>query len=160
MKTVDKGRVFFTALLLAIAVVFAYLATGYGPKARLIPLAVAIAAILLGLPLLVNELIPIRIIAGAAKRSAPGKGESGQAVEFAKILLWMAGFLLLIFLVGFYGGIILFTLAYLKIQARVGSAKALCISAAFGLSIYLIFYKGMQLDLFKGILMGEILPPI
>jgi len=72
----------------------------------------------------------------------------------------MAGFLALIFILGFYIGIIIFLFAYVKIKVQIGWLPAALVSGALWFFIYFVFGKIMELELFKGILMGEILPPL
>jgi hypothetical protein len=168
MKKIDRGKIFFILLLLGIAIVFSYISQSYAPKPRLIPLAVSIAAILIGLPIFANEIYSIKLISSfkfrltdfsdKTVRTAAGRDSSFQRLII--ILLWMSGFLILVFFLGFYIATIAFSFIYLKVQAKIGSLKASMISGALWFFIYVIFAKGMELFLFKGIFFGEILPPL
>jgi len=168
MKKINKGKLFFTLLLMGIAIVFGLTSLTYSPKPRLIPLAVSIAAILMGLPVLINEIHPIKWISGfkleltdfSGKTSRTDVGKGANLQRLFVILLWMSGFLMLVFFLGFYIGIILFSFAYLKVQARIGWIRSLLVSGTLWLFIFVIFGKGMELSLFKGILFGEILSPL
>ena len=168
MKKIDKGKVFFILLLLGIAIVFAVISQSYAPKPRLIPLAVSIAAILLGLPVLANEIYPIKLISSfkfeltdfSEKNFRTAAGQDSNLQRLLVILLWMSGFSILVFFLGFYIATISFSFIYLKVQAKTGYLKASLISGALWFFIYVIFAKGMELFLFKGIFFGEILPPL
>jgi len=72
----------------------------------------------------------------------------------------MAGFFILIYLVGFLIGIPLFIWLFLKICERIHWLKALVATIITWGVIFGMFNILMKVDLFRGILFGAIAPPI
>lgn len=168
MKRVNKPSIAFIGLLLVFVLVICVTSYSYRPKERLVPLLVGIATLITSLLVLVDEIHPIRLLSrlkidlmGAAGGPLLGKPEEHRTtVQLLHIIAWMMGFLILIFLVGFYMGIALFCLTFLKIQGKIGWLKAALITAILWCSIFAIFDLTMELHMFQGVLFGEILPSI
>lgn len=167
MKQINRGKLFFISLLLFVALIFFIVSLSFEPNARAMPLAVSLAAILMGLPVMINEIYPVRFIrsysfelVSFSKASKSEKHDEDNLKNLMSIVAWMFGFLIFIFFFGFYTAILFFTLIYLKIQSRIAWPKAVVVSVTLWFFIFLVFGKGMSLSLFKGIFFGEILPPL
>jgi len=168
MKDINKGRLAFTSLLLIFALAVVIASLFYEPRARLIPLAVGIGILILGLPLLVHEVRPIRLLSildlslmdiGKKDQSK----ESGQQVSEKKILeiiAWMCGFFIIIFLLGFHIGIIVYAFTFLKIQAEASLPRACIATAIIWCLTYLLFEVALGFTMFKGLFFGELMPDI
>lgn len=76
------------------------------------------------------------------------------------IVSWMCGFFIVIFLVDFHIGIILFVLAFLKVQARVSWVKASIATAIIWCVTYFLFEVALGFTMFKGLLFGELIPDL
>lgn len=168
MKRVNKGSMAFIGLLLIFVLVICLNSYSYQPRERLVPLLVGIATLILCLLVLVDELHPIRLIrrlnidlisaAGGAMLGEPE--EHRTPIQLLLIIAWMMGFLVLVFLVGFYISIALFTFTFLTILGKIGWPKAVLITAIVWWSIFAIFDLTMELHMFQGVFFGEILPSI
>ena len=168
MKRVNKGSMAFIGLLLIFGLVICLNSYSYRPIERLVPLLVGIATLILCLLVLVDELHPIRLIrrlnidlisaAGGAMLGEPE--EHRTPIQLLLIIAWMMGFLVLVFLVGFYISIALFTFTFLTILGKIGWPKAVLITAIVWWSIFAIFDLTMELHMFQGVFFGEILPSI
>ncbi|MFC2170220.1 tripartite tricarboxylate transporter TctB family protein [Acidobacteriota bacterium] len=166
---VDKSRFAFTTLLLIFVLVMITASFNYDPKARLIPLLIGLATLILVVPVLFNQIHPISLVKKldinlienhlVKQRSIP----TDQVVpekRFFIFLFWITGLFIIIFSLGFYVGIALFTFAFLKIEGKVSWAKALIATAIGCGAIFIVFELAMGIRLFKGLFCGEILPQI
>ena len=168
MKRVNKPSMAFIGLLLIFILVICVNSYSYRPKERLVPLLVGIATLIISLLVLVDEIHPIRLLSrlkidlmGPAGGVMAGEAEKHETtIQLLHIIAWMMGFLILIFLVGFYISIALFSFAFLKIQGKIGWFKAVLIAAIVCCSIFAIFDLMMELHMFQGVFFGEILPSI
>lgn len=166
MKRVNKPSVAFIGLLLIFILVICVNSYNYRPKERLVPLLVGIATLIISLVVLLDEIHPIRLLSklkidfmGAVGGVMPKEAERRETtISLFHIIAWMMGFLIFIFLVGFYISIALFTFTFLKIQGEIGWLKAALITAIVWCSIFAIFDLTMELHMFQGVLFGEILP--
>lgn len=166
MKRVNKPSIAFIGLLLLFILVMCLNSFSYRPKERMVPLLVGIATLITSLFVLVDEIHPIRLLSrlkidlmGAAGGVMPEEPERRETkILLLHIIAWMMGFLILIFLVGFYMSIALFSLTFLKIQGKIGWLKAALITAILWFSVFAIFDLTMELHMFQGVLFGEILP--
>jgi hypothetical protein len=158
----------FIGLLLVFILVMCLNSYSYRPRERLVPLLVGIATLIICLLVLVDELHPIRLLSrlnidlmSAAGGPLLGEPEERRTtMELLHIIAWMMGFLILIFLVGFYISIVLFSFTFLKIQGKIGWVKAVLVTAIVWCFIFAIFELTMELHMFQGVLFGDILPSI
>ena len=135
-------RSLFSLLLMAVAAYAVYSARRWTFKASLFPLATGIPLFVLAGTQLVLELF--------------GKGETsgGPAVELEfstdvdpvvarrrviGMLVWIAGFILLVFLVGFPVAVPVFIFSFLSLQSRVGWVLSFTLTAIAWLIFYSLF---------------------
>ena len=163
-----KASFWFTMLLLAIVLPFVLLSFGYSAQARLVPLLVGIPALALIMTALISERYPGLLtlfnigFAEGASPATPGALAPSERVLRRRLLAasaWIAGFLILVFLVGFLVAVPVFTLLYLTISGRVNWLKTIVVSLIMGGVMYGGFEILMKADMFKGVLFGAI-PPI
>lgn len=150
-----KGRILFSLLVIALGAFAVYKAYGWTFKAKLFPLSVAIPLIALAFTQLLLDLF--------------GKAESasGPAVEldFAAdvphdvargrvigIFLWIAGFIVLVLLVGFPVAVPLFIFSYLSAQSRVGWKLAVSLTAIAWALFYGLFQWLLHLPFEAGLI--------
>jgi hypothetical protein len=150
-----KGRVLFGLLLIGVGGYAAFSARHWTFKAALFPLTVSIPLIVLAAVQVILDLL--------------GKGEtaSGAAVdmEFSAdvtpeqarrraigIFLWAAGFILLVFFVGFPVAVPLFMFSYLSFQSRVGWLLSVTLTAAAWLFFYGLFERLLNLPFEQGLI--------
>lgn len=169
MNKLNKGRIAFSAFLLALALFMVIVSLSYEAKPSFFPLIVGVATILMTVPVLVDDIHPIpllrrldiSIMGASSGDSLDDRGE--QIFNRGVLLLVMSliGFFILVLLAGFYLGIAIFTFIFLKTKRRGGWFQSVITAAIVVGLVYLIFGLGMKgLFLFEGIFFGEILPSI
>ena len=148
-----KGRIVFSLILIGVGLYAAYSATGWKFKAALFPLAVSIPLIILVTAQLLLEIF--------------SKGEvsdsSGMDLEFAAdvppdvarrraigAFLWVAGFILTVYLVGFPLAVPIFIFSYLSFQGRVGLPLSVTLTAVAWLFFYGLFQRTLHLPFEDG----------
>jgi len=170
MKIQNRGRFYFTAILLVFTLVIIVISFQYRPSARQIPLIFSIPTALLCILMLVAERYPQLIkvfdvsLQDLVKDSSKYKGKevsTGATRGGALVTLaWILGYFFSVVLIGFLISTPLFTLTYLTLQWRIAILKALAISILLFLILHFGFNMFMYADLFKGILFGGITPPL
>jgi len=166
---VNKARFAFTLFLLCIILLFVATAFAYDPKAKMIPLIIGVAALILIVPILINEVHPLAIVkkmeldffGNFSSGSPPSHGADAAGTKKLMLLFsWIIGFFIIIFLFGFHIGILVFTFAFLKIEGRFRWRPSMIAAAVTCGTIYVMFELAMGFRLFKGLLWGEIIPHI
>jgi len=169
MKFYRKGSFLFSVLLLVIVLTFVLFSIGYDAEARLIPLIIGVPSLALAILLVLSERYPrllalFKVSQDSVVRGAPSELASSEtAVGGRKVLTflaWIVGFVILVFLVGFLITTPVFIFLFLKIRGRIGWFRTLVMSIVVGGFIYGVFEILMRGDMFKGILFGELLPPL
>ena len=170
MAKPNKSRIFFHAILFVFAlfIVVTSLAM-YTVDIVLFPLIVGVATVIMTAILIVHEIRPIPLL-GALDISlmgvSPDTGleETGKQVFTRRVLAimtWILGFFIIVLVLGFNIGTVIFTLSFLKIEGRVSWLKAGIVTVIIVGLNYGIFEVGMPaVGLFKGIVFGEVLPDI
>jgi hypothetical protein len=148
-----KLRSLFSLLLMAVAGYAVVSARHWSFKAALFPLATAIPLFVLAGTQLILELF------GGQETT------SGPAVELelstdvdpvvrrkrvAGILAWIAGFILLVFLVGFPLAVPVFIFSFLSLQSRVGWWLSLTLTAAAWGIFYFLFQRLLNVQFEAG----------
>ena len=138
----------FSAAILAFLVVIDLYTLKYPPEARLFPWVIGIPATLAMLVVTVKEIVRVW-------KAAPGEALSKQKKidvrTHALIIAWMAGFLIMIYLLGFYVGAVLFVFLYLKTKG-IGWLRSLGLAAGLLMAIYLMFSCGMEMSVYHGLI--------
>jgi len=159
------GSVAFTGLLMIFALVIFLSSLSFAPKPRMFPVATAIAALIMILLLLINEIHPIRFVTkleidlmGVEEARPQESVQERSMAKMLDIVAWMIGFAILVFLVGFYISIAVFSLAFFRFRAEAGWLKTVLISAVLWSFIFVIFGVVLELHMFKGVFFGEMIP--
>jgi Tripartite tricarboxylate transporter TctB family len=150
-----KGRILFCLFLIAVAAYAVWAAVGWTFKAKLFPLTVSIPLIILAVTQLLMEIL------GKAK-SAEGPAvdlefSADVPPELARqrvigAFLWVAGFILLVYLLGFPVAVPIFMLSYLSTQSRVGFLLSLGLTVATWLFFYGLFQRLIHLSFEDGLI--------
>ncbi|MBF9033048.1 hypothetical protein HKCCE2091_02260 [Rhodobacterales bacterium HKCCE2091] len=155
-------------VLLGVAAFYAWVSFDYSAQTRAIPLGVAGLAILLVLVDLASQGEGAvarrirRVISGSGAPSpVPGlDGQAGQRHAARHELAafgWIAGFLVLAIVTGFYIAIPLYVIAYLRIHG----GKPILVAAATGLGLVAVLYGLFEIllgyEVFGGLITGDYL---
>jgi len=174
MNIYRKGYFWFTMMIVVFALVMILGSFSYSAKARLVPILVGSAALIMCALLLLGEKYP-RVASWfdvsltdivskdsevASRFKTGGDGGSASTNKVLASFAWLIGLFIFIFLVGFLVAIPIYTFLYLKIAWRISWLKTLAVSIGIGGIIYGGFEVAMRADLFEGILFGAILPPL
>ncbi len=150
-----SGRILFSLIVIAVAGYAVHTASGWTFKAKLFPLTVAIPLIALAVVQIVVDLF------------AKAETERGPAVEldFAAdvpfavargrvigIFLWILGFIVLVYLLGFPVAVPLFILSYLSFQSGVGWLTSVALTAAAWIFFYGLFQRLLHLRFEDGLI--------
>ncbi|MFC1873137.1 tripartite tricarboxylate transporter TctB family protein [Chloroflexota bacterium] len=162
MKLMRNGTFWFTVLLGVIVLGFVLFSFNYKAEPRFIPLLVGIPTLIMIILVLLSERYPKLIslfnvslgdVESVLKRK-PAQSETDLGRKVLAILAWMAGFILLIFLVGFIIAVPIFVFLFLKIYTRAGWLTAVIISLIMVGLIYGGFEVLMRANMFEGLLFG------
>ena len=159
--------------ILGVFVAVIAMSLGYGPRARLVPIPVAVIGIILVLIQLIwqnlrpaedlhVDLLEVLTRQGGAKaekkeRAAHSESAKAQqsprrerkeAAAYALIL----GFLAAVVLLGPIPAMFLLTFAYFALSRHYSPARSFVYSAVFTLSIYLLFVVALEVQLYHGVL--------
>ena len=136
-----KPRSLFSLLLMAVAAYAVISARHWSFKAALFPLAIAIPLFVLAGTQLILELFGGQEITSGPTVELEFSSEVDPAVarkRIAAILAWIAGFILLVFLVGFPIAVPVFIFSFLGLQSRVGWRLSFALTAiAWGIFYFL-----------------------
>lgn len=150
-----KGRILFCLLLIGVAAYAVWAALGWTYKAKLFPLTISIPLMILAVTQLLMEIL--------------GKGESAEgpavdlefsadvAPEVARrrvigAFLWVAGFILLVYLLGFPLAVPIFMFSYLGTQSRIGLLLSLGLTGVTWLFFYGLFQRLIHLSFEDGLI--------
>lgn len=151
----------------------------HDPGARLFPLMVSVPGILMGGLVLAGEKWP-QVLAPFVPQFGMGRKivregvEEAEKVEEPESTLttretakrvgalggWIAGYILVILLVGFNPANFLLPAGYLMVHGKASWWKAIIIGALVAALMYVTFTVMMQADMFPGLLFGGYLDPI
>lgn len=171
MKKVSKRRLLFAGLVVTFTLVIVLTSFSYFPKARLLPLVVGIPTLIFSILALIGEIYPklLRLLdvslidytAGGLVKEEESLGKPKDTTrQVLNLSLWLTGFFILVYLVGFLISIGVFGLLFLKVYGKVGWLKAIVVTAGTWGFIVGMFEVFMKVELFQGVLFGAIVPPI
>ena len=138
----------FSAAILAFLVVIDLYTLQYPPEARVFPWVIGIPATLAMLIVTIKE---ISRVWKAAPQETLYRRKKIDVRAHASIIAWMAGFLIMIYLLGFYVGAVLFVFLYLKTNG-IGWLRSLSLAAGLLIAIYLMFSYGMEMSVYHGLI--------
>jgi hypothetical protein len=150
-----KGRMAFCLFLIAIGSYAVYSASGWTFKAALFPLTVGIPLIVLVTAQLLLDLFgKAEITRGTAVDLDFATDVPLEIVRHRVlgIFFWIAGFILLVFLLGFPVAVPIFLISYLGMQSRVGWRLSIALTAAAWLFFYGLFQWLLHLPFERGLI--------
>lgn len=158
-----------SVFLIALFAMVIYLCQDFGPRARLIPLPLAVFGILLCVAQLAwhnlgrDDAPPAEMISvdtAAITANAEGQprterteeqlGQWGETGAYLIVALLVA----MIFTVGIFPTVFLFTAAYLILTRYCTMLRGLAYSAALTASVYLLFVVALEMQPYHGLLAG------
>jgi TctA family transporter len=154
-----EGVIFFSFAILVVFVICFWLTTGWSKEGRLFPQIILIPGILLSLWIVVQNYIRIRSLvkqkveSDANKREKEFKRANHSITIKNEVLMmsWVAGFLCLILVLGFWVAIALFLPIFMHLfgneSKRIITAYTFCTWSI----IYLVFAVSMKVPLYGGI---------
>ena len=152
-----KSNFLFSIFLILVAGYAALSASHWSFKTGFFPLAVSIPLLVLVILNLVLE-----FVSGTEKASGPAvdaEFTTDVVPEVARrrvieTFSWIAGFIVLVFLVGFPAAVPLFLLSYLAIQSQVGWLLSLSLTATTWGVFYFLFQRLLHLQFETGLIQG------
>jgi hypothetical protein len=151
-----KGRIFFCLFLIAVAGFAIHSALGWTFKAKLFPLAVSIPMLVLAATQLLLDLFGRAETGGSGpaldlELSADVPPEVARRRVFG-IFLWIAGFILLVFFLGFPLAVPLFMFLYLSLQGDMRWWLTIGLTAVAWGFFYVVFQRVVHLQFEDGLL--------
>ena len=161
-----NDRTLFTLAVFVLVLVFLVLSLDYRPRARLVPLIIAVPTLLLTLLQLLIDMIPavgrrfsflqeydlFGIDTGRAAESSAEGGSSGavfrREINFAAWLLLLVA---LIYFLGYLVTIPLFLVLFLRFRSSEGWLLTLSITAVTWAFVYIVFIVVMGAPLHQGV---------
>jgi hypothetical protein len=150
-----KGRIVFSLLLIALAGYAAFSARHWTFKAALFPLTVSIPLIVLATVQLILDLFGKTEVSGGAAvdlEFAAGASPEETRRRVNEIFLWITGFILLVYLVGFPITVPIFMFSYLSMQSKVGWRLSVILTFAAWLFFYGLFQRLLHLPFADGLI--------
>jgi len=150
-----KGRFLFALFLIAVAAYAVYSASAWRFKAALFPLSVGIPLIILAATQLLLDLFGKAETAGGPAVDLEFTADVSPDVARRRVInifLWIAGFILMVFLLGFPVAVPLFMLCYLGLQSGAGWWQSIGLTAAAWGFFYGVFQRLVRLQFEDGLL--------
>lgn len=150
-----KGHTVFSVFLLLVAGYVVLSASRWSFKTGFFPLATAIPLIVLALFHLALELFAPPERAGGPSVEAEFAGDVEPRVARRRafgLFAWVAGFIALVFSVGFPVAVPLFLFFYLALQSRVGFFQSAGLTAAAWGFFYFVFQRLIHIQFEEGLL--------
>ena len=138
----------FSAAILAFLITIDLYSLKYPLEARIFPWVIGIPATILTLTVTLKEIFRQRQL---ACEEALSKQTDSNFRLHALIIAWMAGYVILIYVLGFYVGTSLFIFLYLKTNG-LGWSRSLGLAGGLFIAIYLMFSFGMEIRLYPGLI--------
>ena len=147
-----NGGAIFALLIAVVLLVLIILSLSYVPKARLVPLVIALPTLALTFSQILKE---FGVIEQKKKDSSDSKkvveGLETKLDDNKSIFLWLVLLIVMLFLIGFFPGIALFMFLYLKLQGKESWLVSICMPGFALVVIYLAFVYGLNIDFYRGL---------
>lgn len=150
-----NGRILFCLFLIAVAAFAVWAAVGWTFKAKLFPLTVSIPLIVLAIVQLVMEVLGKAELAGGPAVDLEFSADVPPEVARRRAIgafLWVAGFILLVYLLGFPLAVPIFMFSYFSTQSRVGLLLSFGLTVATWLFFYGLFQRLIHLSFEDGLI--------
>lgn len=124
-------------------------------KGGLVPLVIGIPTLVLIVLVLLSR------CRNAGRESTAVASKDGDVAPWERakpVVGWLCALMGVLFFIGFYPSLFLFTFAYMRFSANTSYTVALGMSASLLLVIYASFEWMLQRPLFEGVFFGAVLP--
>jgi len=170
-KKIQADRVFFTIVLFLFGVITTARIINFSPKARWLPLGTGVIFTIIMAILVISEYSPklykLLGVYGSltdepSKPADDSERRDGQTHAWGRVFIcwaWLVIFFVLIYLVGFFISIPLFTIVQLKVFSKRKWYPTIIVTLAIVGFVYFIATI-LNLELFPGIIFGGIVPPL
>lgn len=151
----SKGHIVFSVFLILVGGYVVYSASQWSFKTGFFPLAVAIPLVILALLHLVLQLFGAPETAGGPAVEAEFSNEVAPEVARRRVVAifsWIAGFILLVYLVGFPVAVPLFIFLYLKLQSQESWFFSVALTGIAWGCFYVLFQRVVQLQFEDGLI--------
>jgi hypothetical protein len=143
-------------VILAQALAFLVVGYRYPPLARQFPVTVALVVLVLaGLDIASRINAPVaRLLKNPRDSRGGSTGEfASRRVQIAAVL-WLAGFAVLLLLVGVLSAVPLYVLASLRLRGHRPWLRCVLAAAASTAIVWLLFSAALRIELYRGIIFG------
>lgn len=148
----------FSLFLLALLVVFFIALIGYKPVTRRAPLVVMIPLSVLVLGETIRIIQKLRSLKGEnSTRTLLPRLDKKELKKALQILAWLIILLVLIYIAGHLGGIILFLFMFLKFVSEEPWKISVGVSAGVTLGLYVLFEKILLIPLYRGFIYDTVI---
>ena len=164
-----KGELLMALFLFLFTLVIILASFHYTAETRIVPLVVGGATGLLLLVVITNTIRPLSILKKLdIDLTKKYKQEELNILtenrvgsqQLLGIILWIIFFFLMIFAIGFHLSIPLCTVIFLKVQGKAAWPRALISGVVIWAVVFVLFEVAMDFSLYRGWLLGEVIPPI
>jgi hypothetical protein len=145
-----RGSLAFTTILFVISILFMIATMSYPHKAKLFPLLTLLVALILLIIQIIREVLPLKGVEALRK----GKTESFNRRHLA-IGAWLLGTVVMLWVLGFMGTVILLPFLYLRFQKE-SWLLSILLSLGGGFFFYGLFGWGLNMSLYPGVLFPKI----
>lgn len=150
----SKGHLYFGTFIILVSGYAIFAASRWSFKTGFFPLAVAIPLLLLTLLHSYLELFGAPETNRGPAVEAEFSNEVAPEVARRRVIIifsWMAGFILLVYLLGFPLTVPLFVFFYLRIQSRVGWKQSILLTAITWVLFYGLFQRLVRIQFEAGV---------
>jgi hypothetical protein len=142
-----RGNLFFAILLLLISILILKATLSYPFKAKLFPLIVLVPVLILLIIQIIREVFTLR-----EKGVTEEKKGGDFSTKHLTIWIWMAGAVLMLWVLGFMGTVIFLPFLYLRFQKE-SWLFSITLSLGCGVFFYGLFDLGLKMPLYPGLIL-------
>jgi hypothetical protein len=146
-----RGNLIFTIALLLVSILLLRATLPYPFKAKLFPLIILITVLILLVIQIFREAFALR-----EKGAAEGKKGDSFRTKHLTIGLWMAGTVLMLWVLGFMGTVILLPFLYLRFEKE-SWLLSITLSLGCGIFFYGLFGYLLKMPLYSGMILERVL---
>ncbi len=146
-----RGNIIFTIALLVVSILLLRATLDYPFKAKLFPLIILFMLLILLMIQIVREVLAYRE-KGAAEED---KGDSLRP-KLLPIWIWMVGTVLMLWVIGFMGTVILLPFLYLRFKKE-SWLLSITLSLGCGIFFYGLFGYLLNMPLYPGMILEKII---
>ena len=151
----SRGHIVFSVFIILIGAYVIYSASHWSFKTGFFPLAVAIPLVILALLHLFLQFFGAPETAGGPAVETEFSNEVAPEVARQRVIAifsWIAGFILLVYLVGFPLAVPLFIFLYLKFYSQESWLSSVALTAAAWGFFYVVFQRVVRLQFEDGVI--------